>query len=295
MKVEIVNLKDIEQNENSRVIYKETDLSDLMFSMKNDGLLQPVGVMKTKEGGLEAVWGNRRITAAKKLGWKTITAVVTNYQTDVDRDLIGLVENMKRSQTTAAEDGRIYQSLLDRKLTVKEIATRLNVTEHRINSALEMVRQLPEEYTKRIVFNYKQGKTAAGKISAVSAVTVLNLKKSNNLTRAQTRELMDYVERRKPSQNELYKISPMLKRGVSVTEAIDKVTDMDRVVLNVYLPAVTAIKLEKKYGKRIHQVFYDYLAKHKEFKMERQREVTRANRFNVSAKKNKSRSFEVTA
>ncbi len=53
MKVVSVDLKDIVQTENSRAIYKAGDLSDLMHSMKKDGLLQPIGLRPIARGKYE--------------------------------------------------------------------------------------------------------------------------------------------------------------------------------------------------------------------------------------------------
>src|SRR3990167_3768361 len=121
MKVVEVELKKIDQNENSRVVYKENDITELMQSIKKEGLLQPIGVRKTDDG-YEAVWGNRRILAAKKLGWVTIPAnVVDNADSENDRDFINLAENIKRQNTSVSEEGRLYLAMMDRGLKKEEI------------------------------------------------------------------------------------------------------------------------------------------------------------------------------
>ncbi len=127
MNIKTIDLDLIDQNENSRVVYKRGDLAELMLSMKEAGLLQPVGVKKTGDR-YEAVFGNRRIMAAKKLGWTEIQAHIVDAKTDNDRDILNLIENIKRKNTTLAEDGRVFSNLLHRGLTIKEICARVGIT-----------------------------------------------------------------------------------------------------------------------------------------------------------------------
>src|ERR1043165_7563349 len=106
MKIINIAIDKIHQNENSRAILDHNDLSDLMLSLKKNGLLQPVGVMKTNLG-YEAVFGNRRILAARKLGWAEVPAVVLDIDSDIDRDILNLLENQQRVAVTLKEEGRL--------------------------------------------------------------------------------------------------------------------------------------------------------------------------------------------
>lgn len=269
MKVVNIKLDKIEQNENSRVVYKNADLAELMSSMKKDGLLQPVGVRALDNGNYEAVFGNRRVLAAKKLDWQTIDAHVLEINSETDRDILGLVENFKRQNTSMAEDGRMFQLLKDRGLSVHEIAARLEVSLERVTAALEVLNAIPAEYHKRIVYSVPGGKKRVrDSIPASTAVAVMNVRKTHGLNREQTRSILNYAADSKPSVEQINKIGPFIKGGNSVAQAIELVTNLERVVLSVYIPRGVLMKLEKKYESKIHEIFYTYLRDNKEFKLE---------------------------
>jgi ParB/RepB/Spo0J family partition protein len=268
MKIIKVDLKDIEQNENSRVVYKEADLSELMHSLKLNGLLQPVGVAKLPSGKYEAVFGNRRILAAKKLGWADIDAHVVSAETENDRDILNLIENLKRQNTTVSEDGRIFQALLDRGLTKEEVAVRLGISVQRVELALEVFNTVPKEFHKSII-NRVSGVKPKGKISATSAHAILNMRKTYRLNRRQTRALMQFASEDDTSVNHLQHVAPLLKEGFSVGDAIKSVSKMVRVVMYVYIDEKKIQKLEKQHKTSITSILWEQLEKNSELGVHR--------------------------
>jgi ParB/RepB/Spo0J family partition protein len=269
MRIVKVDLKDIEQNENSRVIYKENDLSELMHSMKKDGLLQPVGLRKLSGNKYEAVFGNRRILAAKKLGWADIDANIVEANDDNERDILNLVENLKRQNTTVSEDGRIFQALRDRGLSVPEISARVGVSGARIELALEVFNDVPDEFKNKIVNRVTGAAKKKGEISASAAHIILNVRKSHNLTRKQTRQLMNYASEDETSLSHIAHVAPLIKNGFSVGEAISVASKLSRVVMYVFVDESRIKKLEKKYSKSITTLLWDQLEKNTELGVKR--------------------------
>jgi ParB/RepB/Spo0J family partition protein len=258
---EKVSLDQIEQNENSRVIYKEQDLSELMGSMKQDGLLQPVGLRKLGAKRYEAVFGNRRIMAAKKLGWAFIDAMVMDVENENDRDILNLLENIKRQNTSLAEDGRMFRTLMDRGLTVKELSARLGITQVRIETALDVVSTVPKEFHNAIVNKITPGQKASGKISATVAHQVLSMRRSFNLNRRQTRKLLD-VARDGMSVQKISQVAPFLKTGTTIERAIQNVEKLRYVQLEFFIDRATADKIEKKGDQSINEYLIGVLRKH---------------------------------
>jgi len=255
MKVEQIALSQIEQNENSRVVYKNTDLAELILSMKKNGLMQPVGVRKLPSGKYDAVWGNRRILAAKKLGWDEIAAHVVDVDSDSDRDILGLIENLKRQNTSVAEDGRMFQSLLDRGLSISEIAARLDISPIRVQLGIDVIHNVPEEHRKKIVYATPGNRARlSDRIPASTAVALLNIRKTASLNREQTRQLFKFASESGSSIPVLQKIAPLVKSGVSISDAIKSVDKLQCVHLSVYLPANKVEKLEKKHGTSIQKI-----------------------------------------
>lgn len=268
MKIEQVALNLIDQNENSRVIYKASDLSELMHSMKKNGLLQPVGLSKRPNGRYEAVFGNRRIMGAKKLGWADITAHIVDAENDNDRDILNLLENLKRANTTVAEDGRIFQALRDRGLTNEEIATRLDVNVHRVELGLEVFNEVPKELHKQIV-NRVTGAKQKGTVSATTAHAIMSMRKTYKLNRKQMRSLFNFAREDGVSTTHMQHVAPLLKEGFSVGEAIKAVDKMARVVMYIYVDERRIKKLETEHGKSISSLLWEQLEKNKELGVKR--------------------------
>lgn len=261
MNVISIPLDKIDQNENSRVIYKATDLSELMHSMKKDGQLQPVGVRQMPDGRYDAVFGNRRIMAAKKLGWSSIDAnVILGISDDKERDILNLIENLKRQNTTVAEDGRMFQILKDHGLNETEIAARLDVHIDRVRTALDVFGELPREYHKVIV-NRTSGKKITQTISASAAHQILNIRKTHGLSRKQTRTLLDFAKDDDTSLAHVAKIAPLLKAGRTLKEAITESQNLERITLQLFVEKKTLEKIEKKTGLKINEILIRKLEK----------------------------------
>lgn len=258
MKIVKIQLDKIEQNENARVVYKTVDLSELMSSMKKDGLLQAVGVRKLPSGNYDAVFGNRRILAAKKLGWKEIEAHLVEAETDNDRDILGLVENFKRQNTSVAEDGRIFLKLKDSGLSVREIASRLDVAELRVTHAIDVFCNFPEEFRVSIV-NTTRGTRKVGQIPASIAFAINNMRKSSKLNRDQTRELLNYAREESVGIKEINAVAPLIAAGHTIQRAIGMAGKLTEVRLTLQVSTEYMEKLEKKTKKNYHDLCYEIL------------------------------------
>jgi ParB family transcriptional regulator, chromosome partitioning protein len=111
MLIRDIPISEINRKENIRQIVKDDSISSLMQTIKDNGLLQPIGVKETKQRDYLIVWGNRRLEACTKLGWKTIPAVIFS---DADEEMteeqffvINAIENLQQRPNTLFELGRI--------------------------------------------------------------------------------------------------------------------------------------------------------------------------------------------
>lgn len=148
-----------------RKIFDDEALQELVFSIKEVGLLQPV-VVRPHGSGYELIAGERRLRATKKAGKKSIPALVR--ETD-DADMLrdALLENLHRSQLTPLEEASAYQQLLhDFGCTQEQLASRLGRSRPQITNTLRLL-NLPPAVQRRV---------AAGVISAGHARALLGLK-----------------------------------------------------------------------------------------------------------------------
>ncbi len=176
----------IKLGRNSRMSMSEEDLSGLMQSINSTGLLEPIGVVETKDGkSYEIAYGNRRFMAFSKLGLHSIPCVVHKRYKDNDVDVKNLAENVQRRNISLAEIGR-YATILEQEgLSIKELAVRLGAPINYITACISAYREVPKEFREDLAVSVP-GKTAeVGKIAIGTAQKILNATKQLGMSRAE--------------------------------------------------------------------------------------------------------------
>ena len=146
-----------------RQVFEEEAMAELVHSINQVGLLQPVVVRRTGDASYELVMGERRWRAAQEAGLDTIPAIVR--QTD-DADMLrdALLENLHRSQLNPLEEAAAYQQLLeDFSCTHDELASRIGRSRPQISNTIRLLKLSPAV----------QRRVAAGVISAGHARSLL--------------------------------------------------------------------------------------------------------------------------
>ena len=139
-----------------RQAFDEDEMSELVHSIQEVGLLQPVIVRSTGAGTYELVMGERRWRATREAGLDTIGAIVRDTSDD---DLLrdALLENLHRSQLNPLEEAAAYQQLLDDfGCTHEELAERIGRSRPQISNTLRLLKLSPTV----------QRRVAAGVLSA---------------------------------------------------------------------------------------------------------------------------------
>ncbi|MGE2817531.1 ParB/RepB/Spo0J family partition protein [Mycobacterium heidelbergense] len=161
---------DIEANPRQpRQVFDEEALSELVHSIREFGLLQPIvvrAVPGAKSGArYQIVMGERRWRAAQEAGLATIPAIVRETADDtLLRD--ALLENIHRVQLNPLEEAAAYQQLLDEfDVTHDELATRIGRSRPLITNMIRLLK-LPIAVQRRV---------AAGVLSAGHARALLSL------------------------------------------------------------------------------------------------------------------------
>lgn len=133
-----------------RTVASEEAMEDLMRSMEQFGLLEPVVVIQ--EGDLyRLVAGHRRLIAAKGLGWKKIAANILNVDAQTGA-LISLEENIKREEVNDYEMALYFLHLIKTHgLTQREIALKLGVSDQWVHNRMALLSLDPTtiEYVQR--------------------------------------------------------------------------------------------------------------------------------------------------
>ena len=99
-----------ESKTQARTYFDEKKLDELSESIKKSGVLQPIIVQLLGSDRYQLIAGERRLRASKAAGLKTIPCLVKDV-TDKDAAVLGLVENVQRSQLNTIEEALGYKSL----------------------------------------------------------------------------------------------------------------------------------------------------------------------------------------
>jgi ParB family chromosome partitioning protein len=145
--------------------FAEQDLADLVSSIKENGLLQPIVVRPAPAGSpvnWELVAGERRWRATMRLGWKEVPATVRDVD---DRTLLvlALAENLQRAELSILEEAEGFRRLGEEfQLNQQQIADVVGRDRSTIANALRLL-QLPASVRQLI----SEGKLTAGHARAL--------------------------------------------------------------------------------------------------------------------------------
>ncbi len=145
--------------------FDEEALAELVTSIKEVGLLQPVVVREVADGKYELIMGERRLRASREAGLTAIPAIVRDTPDDaLLRD--ALLENLHRQQLNPLEEAAAYQQLLeDFGATHEELASRIGRSRSQVTNTIRLL-NLPAPVQKRV---------AAGVLTAGHARALLAL------------------------------------------------------------------------------------------------------------------------
>jgi ParB family chromosome partitioning protein len=156
-----------------RTNFDPDDLAELVHSVREFGVLQPVVVRDLGDGTYELIMGERRTRASREAGLAAIPAVVRETS---DENLLrdALLENLHRSQLNPLEEASAYQQLLeDFGITQEELATRIGRSRPQISNTIRLLR-LPMPVQQRV---------AAGVLTAGHARAILSVENAEAMQR----------------------------------------------------------------------------------------------------------------
>jgi ParB family chromosome partitioning protein len=173
-----VPVDDIRPNpKQPRTVFDEDALAELVGSISEVGLLQPIVVRPLDEGGYELVMGERRLRASQQAGLSTIPAIIRRTE---DADLLrdALLENLHRANLNPLEEAAAYQQMMsDFACTQEELSVRIKRSRPQISNTIRLL-QLPAPVQRRV---------AAGVLSAGHARAILMLPDAGAMEHLATR------------------------------------------------------------------------------------------------------------
>lgn len=156
-----------------REVFDEDALQELVTSIKEVGLLQPVVVRQIAPTRYELIMGERRWRACREAGLDAIPAIVR--ATDDEKLLLdALLENLHRAQLNPLEEAAAYDQLLkDFNCTHDQLADRIGRSRPQVSNTLRLLKLSPSV----------QRRVAAGVLSAGHARALLSVDDSEEQDR----------------------------------------------------------------------------------------------------------------
>ncbi|MFE9645352.1 ParB/RepB/Spo0J family partition protein [Streptomyces sp. NPDC006365] len=156
-----------------REVFDEDALAELVTSIKEVGLLQPVVVRQLGPARYELIMGERRWRACREAGLEAIPAIVRATE-DEKLLLDALLENLHRAQLNPLEEAAAYDQLLkDFNCTHDQLADRIGRSRPQVSNTLRLLKLSPAV----------QRRVAAGVLSAGHARALLSVDDSEEQDR----------------------------------------------------------------------------------------------------------------
>jgi ParB family chromosome partitioning protein len=162
---QICGIEEIQPNPfQPRKVFSEEQLQELIDSIREKGILQPL-IVRRRGNGFELIAGERRWRAAQKAGMKEVPILVKDVP-DSEMLELSLVENIQREDLNPIEEAEAYKRLMEQfDLTQEEISKKVGKDRTTITNTVRLLK-LPPEIKQSL---------AEGKISMGHARAFLSL------------------------------------------------------------------------------------------------------------------------
>ncbi len=154
-----------------RKYFDDEKLEELVLSIQENGVLQPVIVQKGEGNRYELIVGERRWRASKKAGLKKIPAIIREVS-DTESLEIAIIENIHRQDLNPIEEAEAYARLADEfGLTQEKLGKRLGKNRASIANTLRLLK-LPQGVQEDVI---------SGRLSMGHARALLGLESAKDI------------------------------------------------------------------------------------------------------------------
>jgi ParB family chromosome partitioning protein len=148
--------------------FGKEELEDLISSIKERGVLQPL-LVRRKGEGFELIAGERRLRAAEFLKIDQVPVIIKSAS-DEEALILALIENIQREELNAIEEAQAFKQLIDNfNFTQDVVAQQVGKNRTTVTNILRLL-TLPQEIQESI---------SSGAFSMGHARTILGLKEES--------------------------------------------------------------------------------------------------------------------
>ncbi len=204
-----------------RITFKEDEsFQELVKSIQERGIIQPIVVRKITEDLYECVAGERRLRAAKKLGLKVVPALIKELSDEAALQ-ISILENLQRKDLNPIEIALAYKTLINQfGLTQEEVANQVGKDRATVANFLRLLK-LPKEIQEDLLEERLTTGHAKALLSIPSEDLQLRIRKlilEKNLSVRETEKLIEKLKR-EPQEQSKPSLDPDL---LALSEEISK-------------------------------------------------------------------------
>jgi ParB family chromosome partitioning protein len=196
--IDHIPTKSIIPNSNQpRQTFIEDNMQDLIDSIDENGILQPLLVRLIDGDSYELIAGERRLRAAKKLKIKKVPVYVIDVQTDDEMLKLALIENIQRDNLSSIEEAEGYALLRGKySISESELAKKIGKNRSTIANKLRLIKLPPD---LKNVLRAKDPDFTEGHARAV--LSLRESKKMKNLFRRIKRDKLSVRDTEKLAKN----------------------------------------------------------------------------------------------
>lgn len=142
-----------------RTSFEDEELLMLSASIKENGILQPLTVLKIEDNKYELIAGERRLRASKLAGFTKVPVIVKNDVDEEKKSVFALIENIQREDLNPIEISfHLDRMAKNFNLNQGELAQKVGLPRSNVANYLRLV-NLPEETqdllkNKKILFGH---------------------------------------------------------------------------------------------------------------------------------------------
>jgi ParB family chromosome partitioning protein len=149
---------------NPRKAYDEADLQELVASIREKGVVQPI-LVRPRGGEFEIIAGERRWRAAQRAGLHDVPVVVQEAS-DKEALELAIIENVQRADLNPLEEAAGYQQLIDEfQYSQAQLADKIGKSRPHIANTLRLLKFSPV-----VQDLLRSGKLTAGHARAIATL-----------------------------------------------------------------------------------------------------------------------------
>jgi ParB family chromosome partitioning protein len=129
--------------------FDPAEIESLAASLRAHGLIQPIAVRRIAGGRYQLIAGERRLRAAKQVGWTEVPAKVIEADDRTAAEL-AIVENLQRKDLNPLEKALSFRQYIERYgSTQEELASRLQINRSTVANFIRLL-ELPDEIQRAV-------------------------------------------------------------------------------------------------------------------------------------------------